>query len=244
MEQESYTNMRKAEDQHWWYRGRREIFSRIISSFSLSDDAKILDAGCGTGGNLKLLAKFGVVTGVEFDESARDLANERNIAQVLAGSFPKQIPNFTEKFELITMFDVLEHLDEDFETLVELRQHLKPGGVLLISVPAFMFLWSQHDERLHHKRRYQIKQLVEMAERAGFKIVWASYFNFFLFPLAILVRFANRLGLIEDSKAEEEIPPMVLNKVLFKIFSMEKYFLGKIRLFTGLSLVAVLKVKE
>ncbi|MGH9963022.1 MAG: class I SAM-dependent methyltransferase, partial [Pyrinomonadaceae bacterium] len=177
MERELYVQMRQVEDEHWWFVGRRKIVRHILSSLPLNGSARILDVGCGTGGNLRLLSEFGQVVGVEHDQNAASIARERNAAAVTEGSLPNAMPFASGQFDLIIALDVIEHIDDDVGSLATLNELLAPAGYLLLTVPAFPFLWSIHDEEHHHKRRYVAPTLRGVVERAGFELRHLTYYN-------------------------------------------------------------------
>ncbi len=245
MRADVYQAMAKAEDTHWWFRARRTILTDILKRLSLPKNATILDAGSGTGGNLSMLSGFGRVYGMEMDREARILANKRSIVEVQEGALPGPIPFDNQLFDLIAMFDVLEHVEQDYSTLTALRDRLTPQGILLLTVPAFEFLWSRHDVIHHHKRRYSLSPLLRMLDRAGYKVTFASYINFWLFPLIALARIVDRLsgGKVVGSAAESEgnaelfIPPVPLNNLLEKIFASESRLIKFMRLPFGVSIV-------
>jgi SAM-dependent methyltransferase len=151
---EAFREMYHNEDHHWWFVSRRKIVQKFRGYVSDKDSRSILEVGCGSGGNLDLLSKYGDLRAVELDDYARDLANKRGICPIEKGFVPDGIP-FTETFDLICMLDVLEHIDDDLRTLQEISKRLSPRGKLLITVPAYGFLWSAHDIDLAHKGRYR-----------------------------------------------------------------------------------------
>ncbi len=153
MEPELLRAQAELEKCHWWFVARRQILDRVMGSFGLPKDARILEAGCGTGGNLPLLARHGEVFAFDASATARRFA-ARLMCEVAAGTLPDQIPFAGEEFDLIVLLDVLEHIADDGSALVALRSRLRPGGRLLITVPALSALWSYHDERHQHFRRY------------------------------------------------------------------------------------------
>ena len=157
MEEEIYHKTAAYEEGHWWFKGRRCIIEKVLHDLSLPSKPKILEMGCGTGGNLSLLSQYGEVYGVELDNFARNYASKRHIGPILPGSLPHEIPYQDNFFDLIALLDVLEHVEEDGLSLVQLHKKLKPGGYLLITVPAFPALWSAHDEAHHHKRRVTVQ---------------------------------------------------------------------------------------
>jgi SAM-dependent methyltransferase len=233
-----YTALAGAEDQHWWFRGRRAIAAHIIERLALPADATILEVGSGTGGNLEMLSRFGRLFATELDTEARAFSDRRGIVKAEKGILPHQIPFGDRRFDLIAAFDVLEHLDADFETLVALHARLVDQGKLLITVPAFPFLWSAHDESHHHKRRYRLRPLVRLFERAGYRVLLASYCNFWLFPLVAAARLPDRFaGTGRQKRIDLPIPPAPLNDLLEKIFSSERYLHGIVSLPFGVSIV-------
>ena len=181
-----------AEEKHWWFVGRRRVIARIIATLQLATPARIFDIGCGPGGNLAMLAGFGEVSACELDDRVRALAERRGFRVVAGGELPGTLPFANEQFDLITLLDVLEHTSDDLAALQSVRSRLTPAGWVVITVPAFRWLWSAHDDSSHHFRRYTRAQLKEVLGRAGFGDVCASYFNFWLFPLAVVAKGLNR----------------------------------------------------
>ena len=165
----AYIEMAETESRHWWFLGRRAILSRVIANLALPQNSKILEVGCGTGGNLKMLAKFGEVSALEMDATAREIAAKKtnNLYDIRAGFCPDDIPFNDQQFDLICMFDVLEHIEKDDETLTSLKKLLNKNGRILITVPAYQWLYGPHDEFLHHKRRYSAGELREKFSIAG-----------------------------------------------------------------------------
>jgi SAM-dependent methyltransferase len=239
VEKYTYQLMREYEDVHWWFVARRKILGKLLSTLSLPNQSDILEVGCGTGGNILFLKEFGRVTCIESDSSAAALASERKLAPVLSGSLPDEMPDFNQQFDLIVAFDVIEHIEHDDDSLKTLQGLLKPGGRIVLTVPAFSFLWSQHDDENHHKRRYNRRSLSHVMINSGFSLDYISYFNFWLFPLVAAIRMIRKIipyrGEWQDMKQPAELP----NRILQSIFSSERHFVGKIYLPFGISLVAV-----
>lgn len=243
MRTDLYTEMARVEDTHWWFKGRRSLIRHVLKKAGLAPQAVILDAGSGTGGNLALLSEFGRLHAVEMEDTARAMANARGIVQVEAGHLPDAIPFGTQAFDLAVMFDVLEHVEQDYDTLVALHKRLAPGGKLLLTVPAFEFLWSEHDVIHHHKRRYSLAPLIRLVERAGYKVKFASYINFWLFPLIACVRVLDRLtagklmGKKHGANAELRVPPAPVNSLLEAVFASERGLMDIMRLPFGVSII-------
>ncbi len=243
MEADTYQLMRKIEDRHWWFVARRKIIKWQLESLEIPEKARILEVGCGTGGNIALLNRFGDVTCVELDEAAAKMARGRNISPVLLGRLPNDMPNFSQQFDVVTLFDVIEHIDEDESSLKNCIDLLKPGGRLVLTVPAFNFLWSQHDDENHHRRRYRRQDLVGLAECCGVSINFISYFNFWLFPMVAAVKLIRKIFPYKNSWQDMRQPNKISNLILQAIFSSERYILKWTALPFGVSLMAVMTNK-
>jgi SAM-dependent methyltransferase len=240
MEAREYELMADVEDRHWWFAGRRRIIDALLSSLALPKPVKILEVGCGTGGNFPMLAQYGDVKAAEMNEFARNKAASRNIAkQVEPANLPQQAPFAGEQFDVIGMFDVLEHIDRDVDSLRVVRERLKDDGKLCLTVPAMPFLWSAHDVANHHKRRYTMRSLKDVVTRAGFTPNYTSYFNVWFFPAVALVRGVQKLfgDKNKPAKSDLSMPPEWINMICEKLFSTERFFIGKINMPFGVSLI-------
>lgn len=240
MSPDAYIEMAETEERHWWFCARRQILERILTSLALPANAKILEIGSGTGGNLAMLQRFGKVSALEMDDTARAMAQQKLGlgCDIRAGHCPDAIPFGAEQFDLICLFDVLEHIPDDVGTLAKLPGLLKSGGKVVITVPAYPWLWGAHDEYLHHQRRYRAKEFRQKLTRAGFKIQKFSYFNTLLFPLAALVRLKERLS-GSNKAVGGALPNMLVNSTLKSVFASERFFLKHTNLPFGVSLLAV-----
>ncbi len=231
--------MSAQEGSHWWFVARRAILDRLIrTQVAPLPGARILEAGCGTGGNLAMLARHGTVEALEYDGEARALATARGVAQVEPGMLPGRIGFGDQRYDLIALLDVLEHVEEDRASLAALRGRLAAGGRILLTVPAVPWLWSDHDVLHHHKRRYTLAGLRSVAEAAGLQVESAGYFNSLLFPIAVATRAVHRL-LRRKGRLDAE-PSPVVNGALRTIFGWERHVLGRFRFPIGLSLYAIL----
>jgi SAM-dependent methyltransferase len=229
--------MAELENGHWWFLARRRILRETLRRYArLPDRPRVLEAGCGTGGNLAMLADFGEVSAFEPDEEARRHAVAKGAFEVRDGRLPGEIPFEAGSFDLICAFDVLEHVDEDLASLRALGQRLRPGGWMLLTVPAFPFLWSRHDETHHHKRRYLKDQLLARAHEAGVVPVRLTYFNSLLFPLIAGVRMLKGLFGIAGGD-DEAMPSPLLNRLLGAVFASERHLVGRLPLPAGVSLL-------
>lgn len=199
----------------------------------------ILDAGCGTGGMLPLLAEFGQVEGLESSPEAAAHAVKRVAgATVHAGELPGGLPA-GRNWDLVTAFDVIEHLPNPVAALEAVRGVLREGGRFVCTVPAYTFLWGRHDEMNRHFRRYTERMLRSELEAAGFRVEWSTYFNTLLFPAIALARLAGRLFPRRDAGSDFRALPGPLNRLLEAIMSAERYLAPHNRLPFGVSILAV-----
>jgi SAM-dependent methyltransferase len=233
----------QAEDRHWWYRGRRTVLDGVIKGLGLAPRPRILDAGCGSGRNMVDLARYGTVTGVELSETSVELARARGCGEVIAGSV-LEMPFPDDSFELAVSLDVIEHLDDDLAALRELRRTVAPGGALLITVPAYQWLWSGHDEVNHHHRRYTRRSLQRVGEQAGWTQARTTYFNSVLLPVAIALRVLDRVNRAKTTESSLDlwVPPEPLNWLLERPLAAEAALISRGgRIPAGLSLLAVFR---
>lgn len=240
MDRRAYETMAETEDRHWWFVGRRRIIERELEALSLPRDASIIDLGAGTGGNLAMLGRFGHVAAMEPDDGARVIASARNNLDIRAGTLPNAIPFPDGSADVVGLFDVLEHVEDDRGSLLAIRRLLKPDGFLLLTVPAHQWLWSAHDEMLHHFRRYSRRGLRSLAVSSGFRVRKLSFFNAALFPLAAAMRLSN-MRQADRSPAGVGIPPRFLNAAMTGILRAEGGLLRLTNLPVGLSLLATLQ---
>ena len=242
MDREYELQTHRAEDRHWWYRGRREVLERVIAGLGLPQGAPILDAGCGSGRNMVELARRGPVTGIEVSDTSIGLARERNAGEVIAGSL-LDMPFENGRFQLAVCLDVIEHLEDDLGALRELRRVVAPGGSLLVTVPAYQWLWSGHDEINHHHRRYSRRTLLAAAQGAGWRLESSTHFNLLLLPPAILLRALERFQpSTTKSSLDLWVPPAPFNWMLRQPLNLEAAVIGRGGpIPAGLSLLAVFR---
>ena len=244
MENKIFQKMLKLESSHWWFVARRKIIQKAINNLDLPRNIRILDAGCGNGDNLSLLSTFGDLVAFEKNEYALKTAKSKKIGEIYKAELPDKLPNTVKtNFDLIVLLDVLEHIDDDSKSLTTVRKLMNNKGIILITVPAFQWLWSEHDVIHHHKRRYSKSELREKLDSSGFRIKYISYFNTLLFPFALVERIGQKI--FSSSNPEIlELPNNKINFLLEKIFSLEAIFMNKISLPFGLSLVAIAEKKN
>lgn len=236
MEKVLYDDMYRLERQHWWFQARREIITGVVSS-ALPKGAAILDVGCGTGFVMEGLQQDFTVYGIDHAAVAVDYCTARGLKRVHQGMLGQETFG-GQRFDLIMFLDMIEHIDNDYDTLVTAAQYLKPGGRILITVPAYRFLWSAHDEIHHHKRRYRRSELDALVRRAGYAPAMLSYYNTLLFPLIAAARLLGKLtGRRNASDAEQ--PGTLLNNTLYTLFAAEKHLLPFVRFPFGVSLMCL-----
>lgn len=239
MDLQVYRRMAELDSTHWWFVARRRILKALIArKVRPPANARILEVGCGTGHNLEMLSTFGHVEATELEPEARALSSERLGRPVHDAALPDLSLFPPDHFDLVALLDVLEHVDDDHAALAAIRDRLKPGGKLLVTVPANRWMWTSHDAAHHHHRRYQKRELRSAAARAGFDIDLLTHFNTLLFPPIAAARLAGKL-LGRDS-ADDAIPPKPVNKALERLFGLETALVGRVPLPFGVSLVAIL----
>jgi SAM-dependent methyltransferase len=238
MERAVYDRMAEIDEDHWWFTARRKIIDKVIrTQVAPPDTARILEVGCGTGSNLALLKRFGAVEAVEPDDGARALASARGGIEVKGGLLPDGVKLDEGAYDMIAMLDVLEHIPDDRAALKALRSKLRPGGKLLLTVPAMPWLWSAHDAAHHHQRRYTGASLASVVKGCGYRIRYQSYFNTVLFPLIVLARGIGKLTGKEDG--DDAMPPAPVNSIFRVLFSAESAWLGRFTFPVGVSLILV-----
>lgn len=187
-----------------------------------------------------MLQKFGSIDAFELDDDARDIAKTKLPIDIKPGMLPDGIPFAPGQFDVVTAFDVLEHVEQDVASLARLGEQLSRDGRLIITVPALPWLWSKHDETHHHFRRYTKASLTGALKRAGLEPVRVSYFNTLLFPLIAGLRLARKAFGIAES-ADDTMPGPATNALFRTVFGLEAHIIGRVNLPVGVSLLAVAK---
>lgn len=238
MERVVYDRMAELDELHWWYRARREVLRALIERVVRpAANARVLEVGCGTGHNLKMLEGFGSVDAIEVDAEARSVAEKRLGRAVSSSPLPELSGIGRGHYDLVAALDVVEHIDDDQATVAALASCLKRGGKLLVTVPAHQWMWSAHDELNHHKRRYSKKALAELINGSSLRLEAIGYFNSLLFPLAVGARLAAKAT--GRGGGDDALPPRPVNYLFERVFAAERGLIGRVPLPPGLSLFAV-----
>lgn len=240
MERAVFDRMAELDQVHWWFIARRRILHALIERVVRPPEkARILEVGCGTGHNLAMLKEFGKVEASELDPSARAVANKRLRGKVKSAKLPDLSMFERNAYDLVALLDVLEHVPDDLASLRAIHRRLKPGGALLLTVPANPWMWSAHDAAHHHFRRYTRKQLQDLFLRSGLEVELLSYFNTLLYPLVAAARLLGKVT--RKDTADDRLPSDAVNAVLGRVFRLEASLVGRLPLPFGVSLVAVVR---
>lgn len=227
------------EGTYWWFVGRRAIIDRVLRQFA-SGCRVAVDVGCGTGRNLAILAQYADrVAGLDRSLAALSIAVSRGLAAGCVDGH--SLPLADGSVDLLTAFDVLEHMDDDVRALEEFNRVLRPGGLLLVTVPAYRFLWSEHDEALMHRRRYVASELHMKLNRTGHEVIFRSYAVFFCFFPILFYRMFRGLFPKDamSPKASHVVLPPLLNGLFTRMLQTEGLLMRFVRLPWGTSIVMV-----
>ena len=241
MERSLYEEHARLEQDHWWFVGRRAIISAVLDRhLPAATERRILDVGCGTGGMLPTLARYGTVAGLE----AEPLAVEHCHATfpsfpVELGGIPDQVPT-NGALGVVTAFDVVEHIEDDHSAVASLRSAVHRDGTIVVTVPALQALWSDHDVVNGHKRRYDRRGLSALLRGADLELAHLSYFNTALLPAVAAARLAQRFRRSPGGpESDFSMPATQVNRILTRVFSSERQLVTGCGLPLGVSLIAV-----
>lgn len=241
-----YKGIAHIERRHWWYRGRREIILRLLDRIGFAGFAKtprtILSVGCGSGEEIRFLGRFGKVYGIDPGEDAIRFCRAAGIGEQVMQASAAQIPFPDESFDAVFVLDVLEHVRDEARALAQIHRVLKPGGIVVISVPAYSWLWSGADVRSHHFRRYTRRELEKKCLAQRFEVLRATYCNTILFLPLAAIKFLTRMwepGCCVG--AEVQMPPAAINSILSWLFLREAPLIARMNFPFGLSVLAVLR---
>jgi len=245
MDERFYEEYFEIEDSHWWFVGRRRIIAAALDRHLGAHDAtdrRILDVGCGTGYMLGFLGHWGEVTGVDADPAAVAYSHRRgftNVHRLESDALPFE----TGSFDVVSAFDVLEHVEDDGRMVAEMAKVLKPGGTAIVTVPAYRALWGRQDEISHHHRRYARRELRRLLIRAGFDVERISSFNTILLPPIAAVRLSRRLvsRRLDGEMGSDFSMTRTgrVNDALARIFGSEAALVRRVDLPFGVSTLAV-----
>ena len=232
-----YDQHARLEDTHWWFLGRRRLVLAELARFAGANVGRILDIGCGTGGMLPHYAAFGTACGLDPSEEAQAACQKRGVPFVRGSG--TQLPFADGSIDVITALDVVEHVPDDRGLLRELRRVLRPGGLLLLTVPAYQFLWSQHDVFNHHQRRYRRSRLEALVRSSGYEIAKLSYYNTTLFPAAMLRKATMRVNKNSAAPAASHLDEVraPLNTLLRWVMTAEQPLIERFDMPFGASII-------
>jgi 2-polyprenyl-3-methyl-5-hydroxy-6-metoxy-1,4-benzoquinol methylase len=241
-----FESLFEMEQKHFWHVGRKELILDVLKrNVPGLYNVKMLEVGCGNGSVLDYLKGNNInvegcdlfLEGLKF---CRQRTGEVPLYQVDVLAIP-----FKEEYDVIGLFDVLEHIEDDAKTLSEINTALKPRGYLVLTVPAYQFLWSHHDETSHHRRRYNKKDLVAKLEQCGYTVDKVTYFMFFLYPVLAATRLLSKVFRKEKQEKDEAMTSLesktvpVINDIFLALLRMEKYLVRNMDLPFGSSLIVV-----
>ena len=242
MEKNFYKTYFEVEKDHWWFRVRRNIILSLIKKYKIPKTEKIFDFGCGSGYTVGYLQKLGFnVSGADVSFEAIDFGLTQGIEnlEVVQGA---EIRPTEGGFGLILALDVIEHIEDDLGAIRGVERALKPGGMAIITVPAYQWLWGVQDEVAHHYRRYTAGSLAGVLKRAtSLKILKKTYFNTFLFFPIVAVRLLSKLLKLKDRESDFDINNRFLNGLFYSVFNLETHFLKFLNFPFGVSVLMVLK---
>lgn len=241
--------MNKVELNYWWYENKRTLIKELIKKYSKETYNEILDVGCGPGINIKMLEEFGNVLGIDPFQDAINFCEKKdlNVKKIEAEKMSK----LNKKFDIIVMGDILEHINEDEKVLDETFKSLKDDGKVIITVPAFRSLFGLDDISLHHKRRYNKKELIQKLNQAGFSVKFINYNHFLLFLPVFLLRKLEKFskGYSTEKKLKVNINhqkgmSLLINNFLKNYANFETKILRKVKAPFGVSLFCIAEKKN
>ncbi|MEK6812708.1 MAG: class I SAM-dependent methyltransferase [Nanoarchaeota archaeon] len=231
MEENEYKAMYEVEEKHAWFRAKREMMIDLFSRFGNNGSA-ILDIGCGTGVIASFFAQKNQVIGLDISATALRYAKMRDKTLKLVKGDAQNVKFKPETFDWVFASDVIEHVKDDYKAMQNIHNVLKPGGKILITVPALEFLWGKDDDLVHHQRRYTKKQLKQLLSASGFKIEFLNYWDILMFPAVVIYKLLNK------SQTVAELTPLA-NKLAYAILKADTKLIQHIPVPFGVSLVAI-----
>lgn len=244
MESNLYHELYRVEQDHWWFRARREIVWSLIGRYAdggVNRRLRICELGCGTGGNLAAVADRHDVVGVECSREALAFARQRLGDRVMQGSLPDEVALPDSSFDVVLLTDVLEHIEDDARSAATALRLLRPGGIVVATVPAYQWLYSPRDKAHHHFRRYSKGRFRALWAVVDCRTVLVSHYNTLLFAPAAAARLASKLRSPGASAGDLVVPPRVFNNFFARLMGSERNLLARMPMPFGLSLVAVVQ---
>jgi len=232
-----YTKMFELEDRYWWFVGRRRLALKLLQAHVAKEKPDVLDLGCGTGVVLRELASWANPVGLDMSELALDFCRKRSLTHLIQGD-GAQLPVRDQSVDAIIGLDIFEHIEDDAAAFAEAYRVLRPGGILVLSVPAFKSLWGPHDVALMHFRRYRKEEVRQRLEAAGFRMRRASYSVFFLFPIVVIWRLFEKQKRGPAKASLVSVPPWA-NGILISLQNIEASLVSGMDLPWGSSVIAV-----
>jgi len=233
MKSEEIEKMYKLEKSHWWFSAKRQLIIQLFKKYG--KNGRWLDIGCGTGLNLKEFQKHSEAFGCDISEECISFCKKRGLKNLTRCSVT-ELKFSNNEFDVVTALDLLEHIENDVLAIKEVHRVLKKGGIFIVTVPAYKFLWTKHDKIFYHKRRYSKKELTKKIRNIGFKTRKISYWNFMMFPFITLYKLSNRKSNIQRA-------PVMINFLLRKIILLDNFLIRYFNLPFGVSLTGVFEKK-
>lgn len=239
-----YDEMFRMEERHWWFCARRRIVLTLLrqklerAQRGSPKTLEVCDLGAGCGSVLLELSKRYTAVGMDLADEAIGYSRARGVT-ILRGRLPDRVPFQPARFDAVLALDVIEHVADDVAAVQASTRLLKPNGILVLSVPAHQWLWTKRDEAHGHKRRYSFRDLRQLLNASGLSIEFMSYFNCFLFPLALAERLARKHLGLDRVGPDLSLPPAMMNTAMQMAFSAEAMILPHAHLPFGLSLIAI-----
>jgi SAM-dependent methyltransferase len=243
VEETAYRQFVELESSHFWFIARRRIFFHLLDR-AVGDrrDLRVLDVGCGAGGMLGPLSRYGEVTGVEISQEFVNFCRSRGFERVFLAS-AYDLPVAPESMDLVTLFDTIEHVPDDDRALLKCHQALASGGLLFLSTPAYQFLYANNDRVAQHQRRYTAREVRRKLTKAGFVPLKVTYFNTLLFPVILPVVLAKKLkerwSEPDDTTNLSHRPPQAVNRLLTALMSSERHVLSRTEVPFGHSIIGI-----
>jgi 2-polyprenyl-3-methyl-5-hydroxy-6-metoxy-1,4-benzoquinol methylase len=242
-----YDELQSVEQTHWWFRARRRIVWSLVGRHvdgGPDRRLKICELGCGTGGNLESISHRHDVVGVECSPQALAHARQKLGDRIRYGRLPNEVDLPSQSFDVVLMTDVLEHIADDAASANTAMSLLRPGGIVVATVPAYQWLYSPRDAHHHHFRRYGKRQFAALWSDGHAETLLLSHYNTLLFPPAAAVRLASKIFVRSQSSGDLSLPPLPINKLLAGLMGSEANLIGRLPLPCGLSLAAVVRKRK